>query len=103
MGGHVQWRGAWRFASRLCFCTRSILVSRHNILGGSSVTENNVPVSGMVFHFGKTAATVQRQRWTNGSGESRTAKVIPFSGFEQVCTKQVEQRDASKAEAAWLI
>jgi hypothetical protein len=78
-GGGVQWRFASRFSLRTSV---DYVLSRHNILGGSSVTQNNVRASvGIVFHFGRSAATAPHFQSSSSSRESRVSIGIPALGI----------------------
>lgn len=65
-GGGVQWRVSGPFSFR---ASADYVFSRHNILGGSSVTQNNVRASiGIVYSFGvrEPASTLPRQAIPTG-------------------------------------
>lgn len=72
-GGGVQ----WRFAKQLSFrMSADYALSRHNILGGSSVTQNNVRASvGIVYSFGVRG--VQQQ----SAPTKENGMVIPALGI----------------------
>jgi hypothetical protein len=64
-GGGLQ----WRFSRRLSFrASADYVLSRHNIVGGSSVTQNNVRASvGVVYSFGIKTTVVSGPRQVTGS------------------------------------
>jgi hypothetical protein len=66
-GGGLQWRVSGSFALR---ASADYAFSRHNILGGSSVTQNNLRASvGIVYSFGRReqASTSTRQSAPRGA------------------------------------